>query len=144
MRRNYIPDAEVAYSEHDVRVSRQRPIAEEASEMQALLLSLGKTVDEVVETLTREDCRGPQQNDCFCPVAQFLAKKTGRAASSTVHVCVVGNFTYEHGHIDTFIGTEWAKTPKPVAEVIEGFDRGRFPVLDDPERTTYYGYDFNK
>jgi hypothetical protein len=120
-----------------VRVSRQRPVAGEDSSVHELLRSLGDTVNEVVETLAMEDCRGPQQNDCFCPVAQYLAKKTGRAGSATVHVCVVGDFTYEDGHIDTFIGTEWGRTPGIVAEVIEGFDRGYFPMLSDPNRTLY-------
>lgn len=120
------------------RVSRQRPATEEDETVRQLLLSMGDTPAEVVATLVAEHCQGPWMNDCFCPVAQYLAKKTGHAASATSHVCVVGRFTYaEDGVIDTFVGTEWAKTPPVVADVIQDIDHGMYPELVDRERTRY-------
>lgn len=120
------------------RVSRQRPPIEEDDTVRRLLTSMGDTPEEVAATLIAERCQGPWMNDCFCPVAQYLAKKTSHAASATSHVCVIGSFTYaDDGMIDTFVGTEWAKTPSAVAEVIQGIDRGSYPDLVDAQRTRY-------
>ena len=120
------------------RVSRQRPDAGEVASIHNVLTALGATVEEIVATLRREDCRGPRYNDCFCPVAQYIAKKTSRAASATPSVCVVGEFTYDTGgRIDTFIGKEWARTTPPVAEVITAIDQGLYSDLNQPDRELY-------
>ena len=120
------------------RVSRQRPDVPENG-LREVLMQLGDTEAQVVRTLFEEDCRGPRQNDCFCPVAQYVAKHTGKAASVTSHVTVTGEFTYDpdDGHIDTFIGREWTKTPPVVGAVVESIDRGRYPELNQPGRNLY-------
>lgn len=112
------------------RVGRVKPEGEPAVALADLLDELGKTPDEIVEHLLEEDCHGPRQNDCFCPVAIYLSKRTGHAASATMHMASLGEFTYNGGgRIESFIGHQWARTPAPVAEVIERFDHGEFPEL---------------
>jgi hypothetical protein len=129
--------SEIFVPPHRVRVGRQRPDVTENPSIEDLLAQLGPTVEDVIQVLQEQDCRGPQNNDCFCPVAQYLAKHTGRAASATSNVCVIGEFTYENNHIDTFIGKEWARTPAVVSEVITSFDSGAFPQLRDSDRDLY-------
>lgn len=114
------------------RIGRQRGETMEDTSLHALLEQLGDTPDEVAQTLRDQNCKGPQYNDCFCPVARFISKHTGQAASATSHACAIGDFTYcEDGTIDTFEGREWARTPEPVARMITAYDRGAYEFLRD-------------
>ena len=103
---------------------------EEDPTIQELLARLGDTPDEVARNLEARGCKGPPQNDCFCPVAQYLSRSTGKAASATDHVCVLGEFSFDAaGNIDTFIGKEWGRTPKAVGDAIDAYDNGEYAYL---------------
>lgn len=121
------------------RIGRGHNMSEDAS-VYEVVSSLGSTPEEVVATLRSERCYGPPMNDCFCPVAQYIARKTGKAASATPTVCVIGEFTFLDGDIDTFIGREWARTTSAVSEVITAIDHGLYSDLNDlsePEEGLY-------
>ncbi len=124
-------DTRIPLAYHE-RVPRLRPPGEPDVDLVELLHGLGDTPEAVAATLDAEDCRGPQQNDCFCPVATYLAKRTGRAASATASVSALGDFTRDaDGRIETFMARQWARTPRPVAEMILRYDDGDFRFLSD-------------
>lgn len=124
--------ASVSTNKVGSRVPRLRPSVGESTPVHELLERLGDTADEVASTLFNSGFFGPRQNDCFCPVAQYISAMTGQAASATSHVCVVGEFEYEDDGvtIKTFTGREWARTPPPVADAINAYDHGAYYFLE--------------
>ena len=96
-----------------------------------LLARLGATPDAVAETLRAEGCNGPPYNDCFCPVANYLRKHTGQAASAAAFACSLGEFRFEDGIPVEFDPRVSARTPEPVAQLITAYDHGDYAFLRD-------------
>lgn len=97
--------------------------------LHALLDALGDTADAVAETLRAQDCTGPPFNDCFCPVAAYITKHTGKAASAAAYASSTGIFGFRDGIPVSFDPRSSTRTPEPVAAMITAYDRGAYDFL---------------
>jgi hypothetical protein len=94
--------------------------------LQAALIQLGASADEVADHLLTEHCLGHRASATTCPVSHWLAAHIGIAEVSVgEHAVAVHPADDEAGQ--TFIEVE---LPNPVAAFVLAFDHGRFADLD--------------
>lgn len=98
--------------------------------LSALLLGMGKTVVEVVETLVKADCPGFRSSPFCCPVANYLRKELRRFG--VTRVLVAGGLVHTHPTIENSNGLT---LPRPVEKFAYEFDVGMWPVLEALEIT---------
>lgn len=89
--------------------------------------------EDVASRLAELGITGQRDNDCACPIANYLT----RVLPDAEYVQVGGGHTYISGVVRDDLGYSWpvvvhADTPDSITAFVEDFDQGIYPELIAP------------
>lgn len=112
----------------------EREVAEVGAELIGLLLqSLGRTAEQVAESLRQNGIRGVRGAACGCPIYEWLVRALNRHARPDMQV-LIDSVGYAIGFRVQRPGEDYAwgstSASSPIRDFIVAFDKGIYPGLE--------------